>query len=117
MIDPAEETAVWRTSNVWTKVAIVDGRAEMDLATFDELDDYSCTLPSVVFISKRWKRKEPYSGPGTWHMGEYAEDPDPNMAKILWRRIDIVTVAGKASATTKNIEKMRQALKSVEALT
>lgn len=88
MVDPARETAKWKASPAWEHVTIDADRALMGLGTFRELDDYSCTLPSGVYIAKRWKRCEPWNDSGAWWMGEYAEDPnDANQALIIWREI------------------------------
>lgn len=101
----ARYTAEWKASIVWTQVTTADGRADMTLAAFDELDDYSCTLPSGTFIAKRWKRGQPYEKPRTWWMGEYAEDADPKLVKIIWREIFVRGLR----ATDENIEKIRNA--------
>lgn len=84
---------------------------------FDELLDYSCSLPTGTTIGKRWKRnnnayrrplcshlhvfdgtREPdFQGPDWW-MGEYALDPEAKMGRdgkpetvlILWSKIVVV---------------------------
>ena len=76
---------------------------------FDELSEYSCTLPTGTTLGKRWKRdqnayrhpvcahlhifdgtREPdFRGP-SWWMGEYVPDPDPKMVGIRWYKIEIV---------------------------
>lgn len=88
----------------------------MPYATFVDLDDYSCSLPSGVYIGKRWKRHVPFNSPGQWWLGEYAEDPDPEQARILWRLIDIVVNVGTPDeyvieATDKDIDAMKTASK------
>ena len=119
MPSEAEETTRWLASDAWTKVTIVDGRAIMPLGVFDDLDEYSCSLPSGTFVAKRWKRLEPFGGPGVWYLGEYVDDPDPKKIGILWRPIDITCAALNMTptpATTANIQQIRAALKSMEAL-
>ncbi|MCH7549650.1 MAG: hypothetical protein IH969_08985 [Candidatus Krumholzibacteriota bacterium] len=72
----------------------------------DELLEYSTTLPTGTTIGKRWKRRVQvlqslprrnpctveFSEPAVWHMGEYAEHPDPGKTAILWYEIVIDTV-------------------------
>lgn len=90
MIDPAVETARWHMRAEWTDVTVTaDDRALVPYGVFLHMDDYSCTLPSGAFVGKRWKRHVPFGGPGYWMMGEYTDDPDPNMIGIKWREIDI----------------------------
>jgi hypothetical protein len=115
VIDPAAETASWHAGPAWTTVTVTDKRARVPLVTFGELADYSCTLPSGVYIGKRWKRHVPFRGSGQWWMGEYAEDPDPEQARILWRLIDIVVNEGTPDeyvieATDKNIDALKTAV-------
>ncbi len=55
---------------------------------FDDLPEYSCSIPTGTTIGKRWKRGEPYVGVRTrWLMGEYADHPDPRLVRIIWREI------------------------------
>ena len=74
---------------------------------FDELLEYSISIPTGTTIGKRWKRhiytfkvkgKEfnagyiPHDGTfvsDEWWLGEYIEDPIPNQVGIRWREIKI----------------------------
>ena len=61
---------------------------------FDELLEYSTTLPTGTTIGKKWKRRVPPSGSNpTWFLGEYVEDVEPyksqGMVGIKWTRIEI----------------------------
>lgn len=63
---------------------------------FNDLPNYSCSLPTGTTIGKRWKRREPYEDgpPGTvhlWYMGEYVEHPDPETVGIEWFLIELLT--------------------------
>lgn len=76
--------------------------AKMAAHVFDDLLDYSCTLPTGAYPHKRWKRREPYRcvsdacNEGTcprdchrWYMGEYVEIPnDPKNVVIVWTEIE-----------------------------
>ena len=61
-----------------------------------ELLEYSCSLPTGTKIGKTWKRNNAAYGrrpPGTppdWWMGEYVEDPDPELVGIVWRKIIVM---------------------------
>jgi len=85
---------------------------------FDELLEYSTTLPTGTTIGKRWKRnqnmmrypicshldpwsgtKEPdFRGEPDWWMGEFIPDPDPKRDRdgkpltigIRWSKIEVV---------------------------
>lgn len=74
-------------------ILVDDSHALMSMADFEELPEYSCSLPSLTTIGKRWKRGAPYVGVRThWWLGEYEEcdPPDPEKVQILWRTIVIV---------------------------
>lgn len=56
---------------------------------FDELDEYSCSIPTGTTIGKRWKRSNSYSDPKgelKWWMGEYVKQKIPFVG-IVWKRI------------------------------
>jgi hypothetical protein len=62
--------------------------ALMTQKEFDELPEYSCSLPTATTVGKRWKHGSPYVGERTrWTMGEYVEHADPTMVGILWREV------------------------------
>lgn len=84
---------------------------------FDDLSDYSCTLPTGTTIGKRWKRdqnayrrpvcahlhifdgtREPDFRGSNWWMGQFVPDPKPTMGRdgkpatvgIRWSKIEVV---------------------------
>lgn len=57
---------------------------------FNELLEYSSTLPTGTTIGKKWKRC--VYGPGAqrkWFTGEYVRHHDPSLVGIVWRRLVI----------------------------
>lgn len=62
---------------------------------FDELLEYSLTLPTGTTIGKKWKCRRPYRDPNpTWFLGEYVEETkepwkSQNYVGIKWARIEI----------------------------
>lgn len=73
---------------------------------FEDLFEYSCSLPSLTTIGKRWKCDKNFGTPGPirhlhffdgaavrddraedWWMGEYVEINDPDRVDIHWRKI------------------------------
>ena len=61
---------------------------------FDELLDYSCSVPTGQTIGKRWRcRNDYYDASRGWLMGEYIPDPndEPGWVAIKWRKIVIGT--------------------------
>jgi hypothetical protein len=57
---------------------------------FNDLLEYSHTLPTGTTIGKTWKRKN-----GTdWYMGEYVPDDDPKMIGIVWTKIVVSSTNG-----------------------
>ena len=69
---------------------------------FDELPEYSASVPTGTTIGKRWKRRVgPHEGPPTWQMGEYQEDSDPDKVRIAWSTIVLAPLAGQGSGVIK----------------
>lgn len=89
-------------------IEVDDKTALMDRKAFDDLLDYSCSMPTGAFVGKRWKRGEcacctpfrKHNGQmavrrsyGTceehnlWLMGEYIQDADPEYVCVKWREI------------------------------
>jgi hypothetical protein len=70
---------------------IRNGKVLMSALQFEELPDYSCSLPTGTRIGKRWRRREPYiiqSGTMfTYWLGEYVHSSDPETVGIEWRQI------------------------------
>ncbi len=67
---------------------------------FDQLLEYSSSIPSGTVLGKVWKRNQNFhSGkkPGDWYMGEYVPDVKAKMDRdgkpetigIIWRKIEI----------------------------
>ena len=109
MVDPDRETALWKATAAWRSVTTVeDKRAHMSLATFALLADYSRTLPTGVYIAKRWRRRDPDDRSGAWWMGEYAEHPtDSNLASIIWREIWLTDTAPDGTLMRATEEHLR----------
>lgn len=67
--------------------------AYMTKAEFDQLPEYSCTLPTGTTTGKKWKRRVPYHvGPGIkndWRFGMFGRDLPNNQIEIIWRDIFI----------------------------
>ena len=57
----------------------------MSQAEFDELLEYSTSLPTGTTIGKRWKRKMKDG----WFLGEYVPGGEPGHINIKWKRIRI----------------------------
>jgi hypothetical protein len=97
VIITAEETQELYTITVDSKAEEDEGVMNEVLLTqheFDNLLNYSCTLPTGQTVGKRWKRRIPYEQvkgvTPEWFMGEYVEDPDPEYIRITWHKIIIV---------------------------
>ena len=61
---------------------------------FDELGEYSTSIPTGTTIGKQWKRNcywhKSHPKYGTlWCLGEYIPDPDPKFVVIVWKEIII----------------------------
>ena len=112
------ETERWHASKAWTQVDVDDDRgpgvhgiALMPLDVFNELADYSCTLPTGTFVGKRWKRLQD----DQWWMGEYVDDPNPERIGILWREIYIRNLFGDDICTRATVKNFA-AVESIERL-
>lgn len=65
---------------------------ELTQAEFDELPEYSCSLPTGTTIGKEWKRGEPYRAPRErWYRGMYVESEREGYVKVKWQRIRVLT--------------------------
>lgn len=82
--------AEWRQKRAGLLMLLDDDSAIMTRREFDDLDNYSCTIPSGTFVGKIWKRGEPYRDPSQWFLGEYTSHEDPDTIGIKWRRIYII---------------------------
>lgn len=74
------------------------GTVALSRPEFDELPEYSCTLPTGTTIGKRWKRCEPYHASrefgapdATWYLGEYVDIGDETTVGVEWSLIDVET--------------------------
>lgn len=65
---------------------------------FDQLPEYSCSLPTGTTIGKKWKRNDlafvssahdPRTGNSIqkWYLMEYVEHPDPKLVGINTKKI------------------------------
>lgn len=69
---------------------------------FEELRDYSATMPTGVIIGKRWKRLDGCfdqrflraGGKPRWVVGEYVTTDDPKMAGYKWYKPVVVVKSG-----------------------
>jgi len=66
----------------------------MSKRAFDDLPDYSCTIPTGVRAGKKWKRREPYmdnpENKYTWYLGEYCKHPtDDTKCLLRWSLIKV----------------------------
>jgi len=69
-----------------TKVLIDDKHAVMDQKTFDELLEYSTSVPTAVYEGKAWKRQ---SG-DTWFLCWYDYSEIPGSCDIKARKVLLV---------------------------
>lgn len=79
-------------------ILLDDTDAVMARSAFDELPEYSCSIPTGVTIGKQWKARRPASDTG-WFLGSYEDEPDqatwPGQVRIMWRRLHVIE--GKAN--------------------
>lgn len=61
------------------------------MKAFNELPDYSCSLPTGTTIGKQWKRRNCYHDASKgWSRGEFVPHSSPGTVGIEWREIVIV---------------------------
>ena len=49
------------------------------------MDEYSCSLPTLTTIGKRWRCATKYTGPRTeWKIATFVEHPNPERVGIEW---------------------------------
>lgn len=64
---------------------------------FDDLKNYSCSIPTLTTVGKRWKRAKEYSrqtdNPRDWILCEYVEldPPNPDRVGIRYSQIAIAS--------------------------
>jgi hypothetical protein len=114
-MDWAKEEAKWKDELSVVQLQLDEKTATVPWLFFDDLDDYSCTLPSGTVIGKFWKRHQPYSGRGAWWLGQYMPDTtDPeNMVLIIWRELFIVTPLG---GTLRATDDLTDSLRATDAI-
>ena len=69
-------------------IALDDFYAVMERKTFDDLAEYSSSIPSGVYAGKMWKRQD--FNDSEWLLLWYGPSPDPNMCSINIRKILLV---------------------------
>lgn len=98
MFDSREDALKWEVRFFWELTHREPAAKGPEIAyltetEFDELPEYSLSLPTGTFIGKKWRCDHSVRHLGAdhdWWMGEYVEDPDPKMVGIKWRKIAIV---------------------------
>ncbi len=79
---------------------------------FDEMLEYSCSVPTGVFIGKVWKRNTSFrtGRKPNWVQGGYIQDPnDNNMALTVWKDIIVVGPLEIDKAIAKFGERCKEA--------
>jgi len=61
--------------------------AVMSQRAFDELCEYSASIPSGTYEGKMWKRQ---CADGSWWLSWFCSDPNPKMIGMQHRRILVV---------------------------
>lgn len=66
-----------------------DDSAILTRKEFNDLPEYSLSLPTGTIIGKRWKCRTYGYPTETWIMGEYTPDPNgrPDHVGIIWRNV------------------------------
>lgn len=70
-----------------TDKILVDGEvALMERSTFEQLSEYSASIPTGVYPGKMWRRNDGiYDAQATktvWMLGWFGECPDPNRCSV-----------------------------------
>ncbi len=68
------------------RVLVDDQHALLSPQDFQELGEYSTSLPSGVYPGKMWKRREP----GVWYLGWFGETANPELCSVNFREIILV---------------------------
>ena len=71
-----------------SKILIDDTHALMDKETFDQLLEYSSSLPSGVYEGKMWKKA--FGLDHEWQLGWYGSSDSPGLCSVKFRVILIV---------------------------
>lgn len=86
-MDWKKEEMRWAAKTGEILLTLTEKTATIPVENFEQLDDYSCTIPSGTVVGKFWRRHQPYSGRGAWWLGQYVDDPDPEKIGIVWREL------------------------------
>lgn len=92
MVDPLGR--YWKQPSP-ERILVDDTHALMDRATFTQLQDYSSSMPSGVYIGKMWSRHDGIydlkflasGGKPEWLLVWYGASADPGMCSINSRQI------------------------------
>jgi hypothetical protein len=89
--------AVASTTTAPEPAAVNETVVQLTQREFDELLDYSASLPTGTTVGKRWKRRNDYHDESKgWRLGEYVEHDNPDLVGIRWRDIEIISATGGA---------------------
>ena len=86
----------WRQPVDIAEAPIDDTHVLLTPRQFEELPEYSATMPTGAYPGKCWKRAlydmPPHRGGKIvgWHLGWYGECEDPNFVTNNWREIEVV---------------------------
>lgn len=79
-----------------------DGKkvTEMSTRELEELDEYSCSLPTGTTFGKRWRKNASFGieKPPVWWLGYYFDDNTPGMVAIGWRKIELTEQSGEGES-------------------
>ncbi len=69
------------------------------LERFQQISNYSCTIPTGATPFKSWRRGVPYRGPVRWYLGTFVPLPTDaeGEVSIIWRQLFVAEwLAGEA---------------------
>ena len=72
------------------EIEFTETKARMSQYVFDQLKNYSRSVPTGVYEGKMWKRGEPYFSPAKWFLCWYGVSKEPNKCSINYREIELV---------------------------
>lgn len=90
------ESARWTSRRATMSMLLDDTDAVMTRATFEDLDEYSTSVPDGAPVGKIWKCGRPWQAlpkDKDWYLGEYWDDgriAETGSVPIRWRRIHLV---------------------------
>lgn len=83
MTDPQGQ--YWEQPNL-ADILIDDKHAMMNQHTFNQLSEYSCTIPTAVYPGKMWKAYQH----DIWYLRWFGESEDPKMCSNHVREIMLI---------------------------